>query len=183
MLVDTYTHVHSFKWLCSTTSVIFLIFQKVIMQCDVYGIKYLKTEMRYAIAVKTNLYNFKSSLKNKSFLQIYFFHFIHPLINHILGKVYWFLRYAHFSLEGGVRFSCLYSPHVPPKSPYIFLPNFRFVKPKLVVLDRHRSRYLRSLLMLSVKRSSQNAIFDLGETHFLTRAWTFCSWSSLTLAQ
>ena len=89
-----------------TTSVIFLVSQKVIMQCDVYAVelftyisnksKYLKTEMRYAIAVKTNLYNFKSSLKNKrvSFKHIFSFH-IYPLINRILGKVYWLLPYAH----------------------------------------------------------------------------------------
>ena len=32
-----YIHMHSFKWLCSTTSVIFLISKKVIMQCDVCG--------------------------------------------------------------------------------------------------------------------------------------------------
>ena len=47
------------------------------MQCDVCGgviyksnkSKYLKTEMRYAKAVKTNLYNFKSSFKYEGFLQ------------------------------------------------------------------------------------------------------------------
>ena len=41
------------------------------MQCDVCCVvvfisnksKYLKTEMRYATTVKTNLYNFKRSLK------------------------------------------------------------------------------------------------------------------------
>ena len=51
------------------------------MQCDVCGgviyisnkSKYLKTEMRYARAVKINLYNFKISSKNKSFLQTNFF--------------------------------------------------------------------------------------------------------------
>ena len=51
------------------------------MQCDVCGgviyisnkSKYLKTEMRYARAVKTNIYNFKSYLKNKGFFQIYSF--------------------------------------------------------------------------------------------------------------
>ena len=32
-----HTQMHSFKWLCSTTSVIFLISQNVIMQCDVCG--------------------------------------------------------------------------------------------------------------------------------------------------
>ena len=55
------------------TSVTFLISEKVIMQCDVCGAggviyisnksKYLKTEMRYMTAVKTNLYNLKSSFK------------------------------------------------------------------------------------------------------------------------
>ena len=40
--------------------------------------------MRYAIAVKTNIYNFKSSLKNKSFLQTYVF------ISYTLcSTVYW----------------------------------------------------------------------------------------------
>ena len=50
---------------------IYLISQNVIMQSDVCGgviymsnkSKYLKTEMRYATAVKTNLYNFKGFFK------------------------------------------------------------------------------------------------------------------------
>ena len=155
------------------------------MQCDVCGgviyisnkSKYLKTEMRYAIAVKTNLYNFKSSLKNKSFLQTYFFisyTFNQPYIGK--GLLIASLR-ASQSGRGRVILVSLFSPCIPeiPLDPPTNLYIYRFVKPKLVVLDRHRSRYLRSLLMLSVKRSSQNAIFDLGETHFLTRAWTFCS--------
>ena len=59
----TYTHMNS---------LIFLISQNVIMQCDVCGAviyrisnksKYLKTEMRYATDVKTNLYNWTSSFK------------------------------------------------------------------------------------------------------------------------
>ena len=51
------------------------------MQCDVCeGViyilnksEYLKTEMRYVTAVKTNLYNFKSSFKEDGFLQTTFF--------------------------------------------------------------------------------------------------------------
>ena len=42
------------------------------MQCDVAvpnKSKYLKTEMRYARAVKINLYNFKSSFKEEGFLR------------------------------------------------------------------------------------------------------------------
>ena len=40
-----------------------------------------------------------------------------------MGKIYRLLPYAHLSLKGGVRlrFSCLYSPHVSSKSPWIFL--------------------------------------------------------------
>ena len=49
------------------------------MQCDISGgvicisnkSKYLKTEIRYARAVKTNLYNLKSSFKYEGFLQTY----------------------------------------------------------------------------------------------------------------
>ena len=67
--IHTHTHTHSLKWPCSPTSEIFLTSQKVIIQCDVCGgvihisnkSKYLKTDMRYATAVKINLYNFKSS--------------------------------------------------------------------------------------------------------------------------
>ena len=69
---------HSLKGLCLTTSVIFLICQKVITKCDVCGgviyisnkSKYLKNEVRYPTAVKNNLFNnFKSSLELESFLQ------------------------------------------------------------------------------------------------------------------
>ena len=83
---------------------------------------------------------------------------------------------ASQSGRGRVILVSLFSPRIPeipldlPTNLYIYI--YRFVKPKLVGLDRHRSSYLRSLLMLSVKRSS---LIDLGETHFLTRAWTFCS--------
>ena len=53
------------------------------MQCDVCGgvtyisnkSKYLKTEMRYAGAVKTNLYNFKISFQIKGFSLKQLFHF------------------------------------------------------------------------------------------------------------
>ena len=85
-----YTQMHSCKWICSTTSVIFLISQKVITQCDVCGgviyisnkSKYLKTEMRYARAVKINHYSFKRSFKWKGFPSNLFFHLIYPLTGH-----------------------------------------------------------------------------------------------------
>ena len=53
------------------SSVIFLISKKAIIKCDVCGAvtyisnrsKYLKTEVRYATDVKTNLKNFKVILR------------------------------------------------------------------------------------------------------------------------
>ena len=85
--MDTYcTYIYAqFYVTFSTTSVIILISQKVIMQCDVCsGViyisntsKYLKAEMRYATAEKTNLYNLKYSFKyckSVSFKPIFSFH-------------------------------------------------------------------------------------------------------------
>ena len=56
--------------------------------------KYLKTEMRYAKAVKNNLYNFKSSFKWEDFLQTYF---IYPLMRVYIYSGEWHVPRQHIS--------------------------------------------------------------------------------------
>ena len=76
---------------------IFLISKEVlIIQCDVCGgviyisnkSKYLTTEMRYATAVKTNLYNFKTFFSNKvSFKPNFSFHIPFKKVNYFLMRL------------------------------------------------------------------------------------------------